>query len=90
MVQNMDLDPNGNELHHEKTKLFAYVKTKGADQLHSNHAADQGLCFRYKDSTMPLPKFKISSLLPSVAVQPGLCPTLSGPLKTGLLMTWLK
>ena len=41
--------------------------------------ADQRLCFRYTDSTMPLlPKSKISSLKPSsVAVQPGLCRTMS-------------
>ena len=38
-------------------------KNKGADQLHSNCAADQHLCFRYLDSTIPLlPKFEISSL----------------------------
>ena len=55
-----------------------------------NPNGNKGLCFRYKDSTMPLPKFKISSLLPYVAVQPGLCLTLSETLKTGLLMTWLK
>ena len=40
-----------------------------------NKDADQRLCFRYKDSTIPLlPKSEISSLYPSsVAVQPGLC-----------------
>ena len=41
--------------------------------------ADQHLCFRYLDSTIPLlPKYKSSSLQPSpVAVQPGLCQTWS-------------
>ena len=52
---------------------------QGADQLRSNCEADQGLCFRYKDSTIPvLSKSKISSLKPSsVTVQTGLCQTWS-------------
>ena len=29
-------------------------ENKGADQLRSNCEADQGLCFRYSDSTFPL------------------------------------
>ena len=29
-------------------------ENKGADQLHSNCEADQRLCFRYTDSTIPL------------------------------------
>ena len=29
-------------------------KNKDADQLRSNREADQGLCFRYSDSTVPL------------------------------------
>ena len=42
-----------------------------------NREADQRLCFRYMDSTIPLlSKSDISSLQPnSVAVQPGLCQT---------------
>ena len=46
-------------------------ENKGADYCE----ADQRLCFRYTDSTIPLlSKSKISSLLPSsVRVQPGLC-----------------
>ena len=45
---------------------FCICKNKGADQLHGSHAADQRLCFRYIDSTIPLlPKSKISSLHPS-------------------------
>ena len=54
-----------------------YAKTKGADKLHGNRAADKGHCFRYIDSTIPLlPKSEISSLLPSSqAVQPSLCQT---------------
>ena len=42
---------------------FCLCENKGADQLHSNCAADQRLCFRYSDSTLPLlPKFEISSI----------------------------
>ena len=53
---------------------FCICENKGADQLHSNYAADQRLCFRYLDRTFNLLfKSKISSLLPSsVAAQPGL------------------
>ena len=56
-----------------------------------NREADQRLCFRYMDSTIPLlPKSEISSLYPSsVAVQPGLCLTWSETPKTGFLTTGL-
>ena len=38
-------------------------ENKDADQLLGNREADQRLCFRYLDSTIPLlPKYKISSL----------------------------
>ena len=38
-------------------------ENKDADQLRGNREADQRLCFRYLDSTIPLlPKYKISSL----------------------------
>ena len=59
--------------------MFCICKNKDADQLHSNREADQHLCFRYIDSTIPLlSKSEISSLQPSsVAVQPGLCWTRS-------------
>ena len=33
---------------------FCICENKGADQLHGNRAADQHLCFRYIDSTIPL------------------------------------
>ena len=37
-------------------------ENKDADQLRGNREADQRLCFRYSDSTIPLhPKSKISS-----------------------------
>ena len=50
-------------------------ENKDADQLRGNREADQRLCFRYTDSTIPLlSKSKISSLYQSsVTVQPGLC-----------------
>ena len=54
-------------------------ENKGADQLRSNCEADQLLCFRYSDSTIPLLlKSEISSFkLFSVLVQPGFCLTCS-------------
>ena len=54
-------------------------ENKDADQLRGNREADQRLCFRYTDSTIPLLSIsKISSLCPSsVLVQPGLCQTCS-------------
>ena len=57
----------------------------------ADHAADQRLCFRYIDSTIPLlSKSKISSVYPSSeAVQPGLCCTLSETPKTGFLEMWI-
>ena len=54
-------------------------ENKGADQLCGNREADQRLCFRYTDSTLPLLlKSEISrSYLYSAAVQDGLCRTWS-------------
>ena len=71
---------------------FYICENKDADQLRGNREADQRLCFRYMDSTIPLlPKSEISSLQPSsVAVQTGLCGTLSEIPKTGFLRTRLK
>ena len=70
---------------------FCICENKDADQLRGNREADQRLCFRYTDSTIPLlPKYGIPSLLPScVAVQPGLCRTWSETPKTGFLTTRL-
>ena len=58
---------------------FCICENKDADQLRGNRKADQCLCFRYIDSTIPLlSKSEISSLWPSsVDVQPGLCRTRS-------------
>ena len=49
---------NTNEPRYEKT-VFLHMRK----QRRSNCAADQRLCFRYTDSTIPLlPKSEISSL----------------------------
>ena len=66
-------------------------ENKDADQLRGNREADQRLCFRYTDSTIPLlPKYEISSFQPSsVTAQPGLCRTKSETPKTGFLRTRL-
>ena len=71
---------------------FCICENKDADQLRGNHEADQRLCFRNTDSTIPLlHKTEISSLkLSSVAAQPGLCRTCSETPKTGFLRTRLK
>ena len=70
---------------------FCIYKNKDADQLRGNHEADQRLCFRYTDSTVPLlPKWEISSLpSSSVTVQPSLCRTWSETPKNGFLTTRL-
>ena len=66
-------------------------KNKDTDQLPGNREADQRLCFRYIDSTIPLlPISEISSLYPSsVTAQLGLCRTWSETPKTGFLTTRL-
>ena len=71
---------------------FYLCENKDTDQLRSNCAADQRLCFRYTDSTIPLlPKSEILTLQPSsVAIQPGLCLTWSETLKTVFFTTRLK
>ena len=71
---------------------FCICENKDADQLRGNREADQRLCFRYIDSTIPLlPKYEISNLLPSfVVVQPGLCQAWLETPKTGFLTTRLK
>ena len=70
---------------------FCICENKDADQLRSNREADQHLCFRYTDKTIPLlPKYEISNLKPSsVVVQPSLCWTWSETPKTGFHTTRL-
>ena len=42
---------------------FGICENKDADQLRGNREADQRLCFRYSDSTIPLlPTSEISSI----------------------------
>ena len=67
-------------------------ENKDADQLRGNREADQRLCFRYSDSTIPfLLKSEISSLYPSsVLVQAGLCLTWSETQIVGFLTHRLK
>ena len=53
------------ERRHEKTVFFSFCicENKDADQLRGNREADQRLCFRYMDSTIPLlSKSEITSL----------------------------
>ena len=49
-------------------------ENKGADQLRGNREADQRLCIRYSDSTIPVLKFQASSsflcFYRSVCVEP--------------------
>ena len=85
------------ECHNQMSRIvrkpaFCICENKDADQLRGNREADQRLCFRYTDSTIPiLPKSEISMIYPScMAVQPGLCRTWSKILKTGFLRTRLK
>ena len=69
----------GDLSHVMRNPTFCICVNKDADQLRGNREADQRLCFRYIDSTIPiLSKSEISRLYPSsVAVQPGLCRTRS-------------
>ena len=71
---------------------FCLCENKDADQLRGNREADQRLCFRYLDSTIPLLyKSEISSFYPaSVLVQADLCQTMSETPKTGFLASRLK
>ena len=46
-----------------RKSAFCICENKDADQLRGNREADQRLCFRYVDSTIPLlPKCEISSI----------------------------
>ena len=62
LVNRVNVCQNLFEPCHEKP-VFCICENKDADQLRCNHEADQRLCFRYIDSTIPLlPKYEISSL----------------------------
>ena len=71
---------------------FCICENKDADQLRGNREADQRLCSRYTDSTIPLlSKYEISSLYSSSkTAQPGLYRTWSETPTTGFLRTRLK
>ena len=62
-----------------RKSIICIGENKDTDQLRGNREADQRLCFRYSDSTIPLLiKHEISSFqLFCVAVQAGLCQTWS-------------
>ena len=70
---------------------FCICEDKEADQLCSNCTADQRLCFRYTDSTIPpLLILKISTFyFFSVTVQAGLCRNWSETSKSGILASRL-
>ena len=74
-----------------RNPAFCICENKDPDQLRGDREADQRLCCRYTDTTIPiLHKYEISSLQPScVVVQPGLCRTWSETPKTGFLTTRL-
>ena len=63
----------GNMSHGTRKPTMSICENKDADRLSSNCTADQHLCFRYTDSTIPLLlKSEISSFSPaSVIVQAG-------------------
>ena len=70
---------------------FCICENKDADQPPGDREADQRLCFRYIDSTIPLfSKSEISSLKPfSVTEQTGLCVTWLETQKIGFVTSRL-
>ena len=75
-------------LSHCIRKPTMYRQNKDAYQMCNNCAADQRLCFRYTDSTVPLLlKSKISRFYPaSVTIQGGLCQIWLETQRVGFLM----
>ena len=53
MMKIEDFNSNHNWNLIMRKPAFCISENKGADQVRSNHEADQHLCFRYKDSTIP-------------------------------------
>ena len=69
---------------------FLHMRKQVTDQLCSNCTADQCLCFRNMDSTIPLLLIKISSIEhSSAAVQADLCQTWMKILKISFLAAQL-
>ena len=65
LKHNLNMHDMQNDLSRVVRKPAFYIcENKDADQLRGiNREADQRLCFRYVDSTIPLlPKYEISSL----------------------------
>ena len=66
LIRSMDVNKKLGHQHLSsvmRKHAFYICENKGTDQLHSNRAADQCLCIRYIDSTIPLlPKSELSSL----------------------------
>ena len=59
----VEFSPNNNLSLVMRKPAFCICENKDADQLRGNREAVQRLCFRYKDSTIPLlSKCEISSL----------------------------
>ena len=50
----LSMQKNVNLSRHMRKPTICLVENKGEDQLRSNCEADQRLCFRYTDSTIPL------------------------------------
>ena len=64
---------------------FCICENKCVDQLCSNCTAEQRLCFRYTDGTIPILKSKLSIFwFSSVPGQAGFCRTLSNTPKSDL------
>ena len=53
-VNNEVFDQKSQLSHHMGKPTICIGENKGADQLRSNCEADQRLCFRYSDGTIPL------------------------------------
>ena len=87
----MNTSTRTNELRRKKIGRLHIRKQRHRSALRYSKA-DQRLCFRYMDSTIPLlPKSKISSLQPSsVLVQSNLSRTWAETQMTGFLLTPLK
>ena len=47
-----------------RNPAFCICENKDADQLRGDREADQRLCFRYRDSTIPLLPIKIQNFKP--------------------------
>ena len=54
MTQKVDQEQQDDLSHVMRIPDFRLCENKGADQLYSDCEADQHLCFRYTDSTIPL------------------------------------